>query len=254
MYLGPTWAWYCVVLIAVVVASLEVFGMTHAGDRIAQGVGTACSVAVSFVLYFHNTNALALLTTALLLPIVGLLVPLWRLGDVQTAALRIMSGMATPLYVGGTATSLALLRSDFPGYVGPGLVLMTLTISWLSDIGGYFGGRYYGKTKLYPAVSPKKTREGYVGGLVGGLVAALLAHFWYLPQISLVPAVALGVVGSAIGQLGDLGESLLKRSTGIKDSGSIIPGHGGMMDRIDAVLIVSPLVYLSARWLLLSQG
>lgn len=250
MYLGPPWAWYLVVLLAVVVGSLEVFGMTHPRDRVAQAVGTACSIAVSVVLYLCTADSLALLTVLMLVPIVGLLVPLWRLGDVQTAALRTMSGIATPLYVGGTATSLALLRSDFPGYVGPGLVLMTLTISWWSDVGGYFGGRYFGKTKLYAAVSPKKTREGYVGGLVGGLVAALLAHFWYLPQMSLVPAIALGTLGSALGQLGDLGESLLKRSTGVKDSGAIIPGHGGMLDRIDAVLVVSPLVYLSARWML----
>jgi len=101
---------------------------------------------------------------------------------------------------------------------------------------------------LYEAVSPKKTRAGFVGALLGALLGGLLGHFLYLRSIPLEHVVPLSLVAGALGQLGDLVESLLKRSTGIKDSGSIVPGHGGMLDRIDALIIVSPIVYLYTLW------
>ncbi len=127
---------------------------------------------------------------------------------------------------------------------GPHYVVMTLTFAWFGDTGGYFAGRFLGKTKLYEAVSPKKTREGFFGSLGGSVLGAVVAHFWYLPSIPLEHAVPLAIVAGSLGQMGDLVESLLKRSTGIKDSGWIVPGHGGILDRIDALLIVAPLVYL----------
>jgi phosphatidate cytidylyltransferase len=125
---------------------------------------------------------------------------------------------------------------------------MSLTFSWLADTGGYFFGRFLGKTKLYEAVSPKKTRAGFVGALVGASVGATLASLWYLPALPLAHALPLGLFAGAVGQLGDLVESLLKRSTGIKDSGGIVPGHGGMLDRIDALIVVSPIVYLYSSY------
>jgi len=88
-------------------------------------------------------------------------------------------------------------------------------------------------------VSPKKTVEGFAGALGGAVVGALLAHFWYLPQIPLGEALTLAPIAGTLGQLGDLGESLLKRSMGVKDSGDIVPGHGGILDRVDALFITS---------------
>jgi phosphatidate cytidylyltransferase len=125
---------------------------------------------------------------------------------------------------------------------------MCLTFAWLADTGGYFFGRFLGKRKLYEAVSPKKTRAGFVGALIGAEVGGLLGHFLYLRSIPLEHVVPLALVAGALGQCGDLVESLLKRSTGIKDSGSIVPGHGGMLDRIDALIIVAPVVYLYTLW------
>jgi len=123
-----------------------------------------------------------------------------------------------------------------------------LMFAWLADTGGYFFGRFFGKTKLYEAVSPKKTRAGFVGALVGAAAGASLASFWYLPSLPIAHSLPLAIVAGGLGQLGDLVESLLKRSTGIKDSGSIVPGHGGLLDRVDALLFASPLVYLYALW------
>lgn len=221
--------------------------MTHSGDRVAQAACTLVSVAVSWVVYHHDRDPRALLGVLLLLPIFGLMLALWRLTDLPSAALRAMSGVATPLYVGGLLGSLALLRRD-AGELGPFYVLLVLKLSWLADTGGFFAGRYLGKDgkKLHPRVSPKKTQIGFVGSLVGATVGVLIAKFWYLQDVPLPELIALGLVAGALGQLGDLAESMIKRSAGIKDSGNLIPGHGGLLDRIDALLIVSPVVYLYA--------
>ena len=155
-----------------------------------------------------------------------------------------MTLVAGPWYIGGLLTTTSLLRRDF----GPGWVLLVLSIAWLADTGGYFVGRRFGRTKLYPVVSPNKTWAGLYGALAGSTLAGAAASLTYLPKLPLIHGVLLGLFGGGIGQLGDLVESLLKRSVGTKDSGSIIPGHGGILDPIDAVLFVAPVTYLYAIW------
>jgi phosphatidate cytidylyltransferase len=115
---------------------------------------------------------------------------------------------------------------------------------FFSDTAGYFVGRRFGRRKLAPIVSPKKTVEGAFGGLAGGVIGGVIAHFTILPVLPLLNAVALGVVATALGQLGDLCESLIKRSVGVKDSGTILPGHGGILDRSDAMLFSVATVWL----------
>jgi phosphatidate cytidylyltransferase len=247
LFLGPSWGFFVLVVAASAVGASELFGMTHPGDRVAQAIGVLLSVAISLAVYFGAGDPRVLLTAIFLVPVVGILMPLWRLGEIPTAGLRTMANVAGPFYIGGLLTSIALLRRD-QGDVGPHFVVMTLTFAWLGDTGGYFFGRFLGKTKLYERVSPKKTRAGFVGSLVGSALGAVVAHFWYLPSIPLAHAVPLALFAGALGQLGDLVESLLKRSTKIKDSGWIVPGHGGLLDRIDALLIVSPVVYLYTLW------
>jgi phosphatidate cytidylyltransferase len=141
-------------------------------------------------------------------------------------------------------TFIALLREE----QGPGFALMTIMFAWLADTGGYFAGRFFGRRKLYEAVSPKKTIAGFIGAILAAVIAALVAHFSYLPSLPLEHALPLAIVAGTLGQLGDLGESLLKRSTGVKDSGEIVPGHGGMLDRLDALFVTSAIVYAYTRW------
>ncbi len=248
LYLGPAWGMYVLVAVAGAVGAFELFSMTHPSDRVAQIVGVATSLGVSACVYFLNRNALVMMTVLLVAPLVGMLLVLWRLGDIKTTALRVMAGTFGPLYVGGCLTTLALLRKEQPGYDGAGYAIVALGLAWASDTGGYFAGRYLGKRKLYEAVSPKKTLEGAVGGIAGAVLVAVVAHFWFLKSLPWTHAIALGIVGAAVGQLGDLGESLLKRSTGVKDSGVILPGHGGILDRVDALMITSTVVYLYTRW------
>jgi phosphatidate cytidylyltransferase len=145
---------------------------------------------------------------------------------------------------------------------GPAWVTILLTIAWFNDTGGYFAGRFLGgkifSKKLYAEVSPKKTWEGFCGGLVGSFVATLAAKLWYFPlgyayagfgeatgpNLTLVDCLLLAIPGGAIGVAGDLAESMFKRAFDVKDSGSILPGHGGILDRVDALLFAAPYVYL----------
>ena len=247
LFLGPVWGWATLVFVACAIASQEFFAMTHPGDKVAQGIGIAGSVGVSIAVYVFSSDARVLLTVIFIVPISGALFTLFRLGEIPSAAFRVTAAISGPLYIGGLLATVALLRRD-EGDLGPRWVLLTLMFSWLADTGGYFVGRFFGKTKLHERVSPKKTVEGFFGSLLGACAGALLAHFWYLPTLPLAHAIPLAVVAGGLGQLGDLVESLIKRSTGIKDSGWIVPGHGGILDRIDALLIVSPLVYLYTLW------
>lgn len=128
--------------------------------------------------------------------------------------------------------------------LGPNWLTVAMATAFLSDTVAYFVGRAFGKHPLYPAVSPKKTIEGAIGGLFGGVLALVgMGRMWLLPELQWVDAVILGLVGSIFGQSGDLVESMLKRSCGVKDSGTVLPGHGGILDRVDALLFVAPWFY-----------
>ncbi len=130
---------------------------------------------------------------------------------------------------------------------GPALLLLALAIIWAADIGAYFAGHRWGRLKLAPRVSPGKTLEGVGGGLVSAvLVAGLGGGLLGLPLAAMLP---LGLCMAAISILGDLTESMFKRSVGIKDSGRLFPGHGGVLDRIDSITAATPLFALALQWM-----
>jgi phosphatidate cytidylyltransferase len=255
LYLAPPWAWLAFVVLAAAVGSFELFSMTHPGDRPAQLTGVVLTEAVIGLLWSYGANARVLLTLLVVMPILGMMLVLLRLGDIHTAAVRLMANAFGPLYVGGGLGAIVLLRRD--GFLhgpldtphdGASFVVLAMLLSWFSDTGAYFAGRTFGKHKLYEAVSPKKTVEGAVGGLLGSLLGALLAHFTFLKALPLGHAVVLALVAGSLGQAGDLGESLIKRSFGVKDSGGILPGHGGILDRVDALLVTGIITYLYVLW------
>jgi phosphatidate cytidylyltransferase len=242
IYIAPPWAFFLLALAASLIGAYELLGMTHPGDGVSRAIGLALTAAVSLGVYFGAHDPRIVMTVLVLTPLAGPLITLARLGEMATAALRAFAMSVGPLLIAVPLTLLALLRRDVDD--GSGYIIMTLMFAWFGDTGGYFAGRFLGKHKLYEAVSPKKTVEGALGGLGGTFVGALLAHFWYLPTLPLAHALPLAVVASAFGQAGDLAESLVKRSTGVKDSGHIVPGHGGMLDRVDALLFTSAVVFL----------
>jgi len=122
-------------------------------------------------------------------------------------------------------------------------IFLVLAISWCGDTGGYFAGRFFGKHKLYPRISPKKTWEGVAGGVALAVVGVFVVRAVGLPQLSPAACVAGGAAACLLGVVGDLSESMMKRAFDVKDSGWIMPGHGGLLDRIDSVLFVAPAIY-----------
>ena len=122
-------------------------------------------------------------------------------------------------------------------------ILFTLVVVYFGDTTAFYVGRAWGRRKLAPKISPNKTAEGGLGAIGGSIAGALLFKFFFFPQLCTSHALALAIGVGILGQLGDLFESLLKRSAQVKDSGTLIPGHGGLLDRIDSVLFASPLVY-----------
>jgi phosphatidate cytidylyltransferase len=124
---------------------------------------------------------------------------------------------------------------------GPRLLLFALVIIWAADTAAYFVGRAIGKHPLAPHISPKKTWEGSLAGLIGSLAVAYAFHFWL--TIPLPHLLAMATLGNIAGQMGDLLESAYKRSAGVKDSGSLLPGHGGILDRIDGLILCIPVIW-----------
>ena len=158
--------------------------------------------------------------------------------------------------------SLAVLGAVYPGLLlgavvrlrqlpdGFAWLILTLTVTWLNDSGAYFAGRAYGQRKLYPRISPSKTWEGAAGGLLASIGGALaVKSLGWLPQLPWWGSVVVGAGAGVLGPLGDLGESMLKRAYGAKDSSRLLPGHGGLLDRIDALLFTGPFVLLCATLL-----
>jgi phosphatidate cytidylyltransferase len=156
--------------------------------------------------------------------------------------MRLTVGLFYPAFF---VSSLAEVRLRQGGWVDADVafwltVALVLSI-WSNDTCAYAAGRWFGRHPLAPAISPKKTWEGALGGLVGALVAMAAVKALTLPSLAWLHAVALGLLAGIGGEVGDLVESRLKREVGVKDSGRMLPGHGGMLDRIDALLFVAPL-------------
>ncbi len=122
-------------------------------------------------------------------------------------------------------------------------LFIVLGAAWVGDTGAYFAGRAFGRHKLFERVSPKKTWEGALGGMAFSVAWTLAIRAFFLPELPWAHALALGVLLDAAGVVGDLVESMLKRSFGVKDSGRIMPGHGGILDRIDSVLLIAPICW-----------
>jgi phosphatidate cytidylyltransferase len=239
------WPMWLLVYAATGVALYEWASMTLGGRSLAErGLVIVLGLAVAASIYFGG--ATVRLVTLAGVTIGGLTFFLLRYGDLPTAGARYGVSMAGVLYVGVLLTFLALLKLRPEGRHGE-WVFLTLTLTWFGDTFAYFAGRALGRHKLYPAISPGKTVEGAVGGLLGSIVAVVIAKAWYLADtLAWWDCLALAIPAGALGQVGDLCESMVKRACGVKDSGVIIPGHGGILDRIDALLFSTPVIYAYA--------
>ena len=181
-----------------------------------------------------------LMTGMGLLFLVFALLFLFRIRDITDAAREVSYAMLGFIYIPFMLAHLVMLRQTQFG-VQWLIVIMLIVMS--NDSAAYYIGCAFGRRKLYPLVSPKKSMEGALGGLAGSICGTLLAKFTFFEQLSLADALVTAVIIGMLGQVGDLFESLLKRSFGVKDSGTIFPGHGGMLDRLDSILFAAPATY-----------
>jgi phosphatidate cytidylyltransferase len=236
--------------VASAVAAAELVAMFGA-IGFAEVFGIAVAAAVPLAAAFGaegdllpGWSALALAAATVLL----LVMALFRRGPIEAVPQRVATVVLAWLYCGLLIASIVGLRLRF----GVGWVILAFVVTWANDTFAYFAGHAFGRHKLLERISPKKTWEGFAGGAVGSVVGALVTRA-VLPDLGQAlpvgAAVALGAGGAVLGPLGDLAESLIKRGAGVKDSGKIIPGHGGLLDRIDALLFVAPWVYVFASLL-----
>src|SRR5205823_11408678 len=165
---------------------------------------------------------------------------------VENAPRRVGLAVLGTVYPGLLLSALVPLRARENGQWW---IILALAVTWLNDTGAYFAGRAFGKHKLYPRISPSKTWEGFAGGALGSIAGALVVQHFWLPRLEPWGAALIGAGAAVLGPLGDLSESMLKRAFGAKDSGRLLPGHGGLLDRIDALLFNAPFVLFCARLL-----
>ncbi len=232
------------VLVGVVVllSVYEYGGMAHAGDRLVGTLWTGLGAAAIYASVVLDPAWTAPLAGGLVLSsfVFVVLRPGPELSRAADRVGRHLMGMA---WVGGLLSFLPLVR-QLPH--GVWWVVLVLALAWLGDTGGYFAGRAFGRHKLYPRVSPKKTWEGLAGGIALTTAGVYVVMALGIPELSALDCLILGVFVGGAATLGDLSESLLKRAFSVKDSGKLMPGHGGLLDRIDSVLFTAPLVWFYA--------
>lgn len=178
---------------------------------------------------------------------IAMLAAVFATRGIEAEMARVLGFILTLVYAGFPWISIWDL---YVRETGGRQLLLVLVVVWLGDTGGYFGGRFWGKTKLAPHKSPKKTWEGAIAGLTASMAGSVGYFYFYYNDMpgGITAAILAGFLGGIAGQLGDLVESVFKRFTRVKDSGNLLPGHGGLLDRIDAVLFAAPVIWFILSW------
>jgi phosphatidate cytidylyltransferase len=251
------WAWATVLVVALCVALgiSELFAIMRQGGLTPRlGPGLAVGLALTAAAALRPLTSLDLTGLALALSVsltlAYELLPRDRSASLQSWALTLTGA----IYIGWLLSSFILLRQlDTPlrgGLLAPlgippgaAWLFLVLAITWIQDSAAFFVGRAFGRHPMAPLLSPKKTWEGFAGGMLASVLTALIAVLLLGLPISYLGAGLIGAVAGVAGPLGDLGESLIKRQIGVKDSGQLIPGHGGILDRMDSLLFVGPVIY-----------
>ncbi|HEY0591482.1 MAG TPA: phosphatidate cytidylyltransferase [Thermoanaerobaculia bacterium] len=245
---APVWAYVALITVALSLALWEFIAL---GARKGYPVQQVISILLMLLLvwtFLDREISVEIGVFAILLAIPASYV--FAKSPLEEALPATAVCVLATLYVGMLGGALIRLRTDFEG-VGPQLVFFLLITVWAADAGAYYVGRKFGKHRLSPRVSPKKSVEGLVGGVATSLLAAAVVHFTFFPELPLLHAIGAAFILSIMGVIGDLAESMWKRSAAVKDSGALIPGHGGFLDRVDSILFTAPILY--AYWYLLNN-
>lgn len=224
--------------------------------RADAAAGSLSGLALLVVFYFTSPGRLPdlfMIQIILLLLTGGALTAAMLRGApfnrlITSVGVTVLSVMYIMLFGG----HLIALRVGFRPLLSRDLLAYFFLVIMGSDVAAYYGGRFFGRHKLAPAISPGKTWEGAIAGMLASLLLAAAAHYWFFLSLPLKFALPLAAVMNVVGVLGDLTESALKRSAGAKDTAQILPGHGGVLDRIDSLLFNAPLIYYFA-WVYFSR-
>jgi phosphatidate cytidylyltransferase len=236
---GPVWLFNATMAVIAVLALYEFLAL---GKAKGYDVPTVLCIAIMLVIIAafiieELSVELGMFAALLIIPASYVVTKKSLENSLPSSAIAVLA----TTYVGMLGGSLIRLHNDFPeGYK---LVFFLLLVVWLGDSGAYYVGKQFGKHKLSPRISPKKTIEGLVGGVSASVITAIVIHFTFFPKFPLLHAVIAGVLLSIAGVIGDLAESMWKRSAAVKDSGTLIPGHGGFLDRFDSILFTAPILY-----------
>jgi len=237
---APPWAGIVLIVAALAVGVHEFFGLLRArGLRPMQRVGFLLAAAFFLDLAFPGWLAVPFAPLGVLLLLTFALSRGPDFESVSAAAATLLGAV----YVGALGGTIAALRLVPPVERGPWRILMLLVVIMASDTLAFFVGHAFGRRRLAPAVSPGKSVEGALGGIAGGVIGAFIVRHLGLPEMPALHTAAVGAAVAAMGIVGDLDESLLKRWAGVKDSGALFPGHGGMLDRLDSLLFGAPVLY-----------
>jgi len=259
--LYTVWSWfpYFFVALAAIAALLALGEFYKIAEKMGYRAHTAAGyVAAVLVLACFVVDTLAAIVAVLAaLTIVSLTIELATAKDLSKSLGAVAATLMGVIYVVMLAGFLVGVRMIDDSSMQPPtrhlagkLLTMFFAMVMLTDTGAFYTGRSIGRHKLAPRISPGKTIEGAVGGFVTAILSGPLCHYTFFPEIPLAHAMLLGAAIGLIGQVGDLAESMLKRGAQVKDSGNLLPGHGGMLDRVDSLLFCAPLLYYYARWFL----
>jgi phosphatidate cytidylyltransferase len=230
-------------LLVIVVAGLALTEYVHlvlaAASRRLRAEVIAVGVALAAAFYVRPELGVVWVIGAIVAASTAVLL---EPGELAGAGARLGLAGFGVIYLGLLPATLGVLHRDAPH--GAVWVCAAIAVTFANDTGAYFAGRAFGRHKLYPTISPAKTVEGGVGGLVAGVGVMLAGHATLAPTLTIADCLLVAGPAAVLGPIGDLVESMIKRSVGAKDSGKLLPGHGGMLDRIDALLFVSAWTYV----------
>jgi phosphatidate cytidylyltransferase len=246
LFRGPAWLLEVVVGVAALLGLNEFFGLLLA--RGLRPLRVSAILLAGLVFFEAAHPALAhppVVPLALVILLSALLI---HRDDFATGVPAAAATLLGAFYLGGLGGTIAALRSLAPAGEGPWRLTLLFAVVMVADTCAYLVGSAIGRHKLAPRISPGKTWEGGVGAVVGGVLTALVVRHLGLPNVSITHAALLGLGVTVFGTVGDLAESLLKRWAGVKDSGALFPGHGGMLDRLDSLLFGAPLLYYYFLW------